>query len=322
MRMFLGIIGLVGGILLIPHFSSAQFIQIDPTIIIDSSPAFPGPSQNVVLSAKSTSMDIPRSNLTWHVDGTEVARGLGKTSLQIRTKGLGEPTRVRVVATLASGVRGEATTVISPNTVDLLWESEVYTPSFYKGKSLVPPQGRAKIVAFPYVFVNGSRVNNDSLYFSWKFNGRVMSDRSGYGQNVFYNDLSTRENTISLSVLDQNRKTVAASSLRIPRSNPEVYLYEDHPLYGILFNKTLANTVYFSPLGGIAHVEPFFFSILSPFDSDFELNWTVNGKPVEQYEKTSLALFGSPGSEGIIDVAAKHSRALYQKASTRIRAGF
>src|SRR3989344_8002173 len=53
------------------------------------------------------------------------------------------------------------------NTVDLLWEGETYTPTFYAGRSLPSAGSLVRAVAMPNVIQNRQRLSSSQLVFKW-----------------------------------------------------------------------------------------------------------------------------------------------------------
>src|SRR3989344_2819964 len=65
--------------------------------------------------------------------------------------------------------------------VDILWQGEVYTPPFYQGKTFWSKQSRIPLVAIPQ-----SLGNPANLTYKWTKNGTVLGNVNGVGKNSIY----------------------------------------------------------------------------------------------------------------------------------------
>ena len=62
--------------------------------------------------------------------------------------------------------------------VDILWQGEVYTPPFYQGKTFWSKQSRVTLVAIPHGLGNTANLN-----YKWTKNGTVLGNINGIGRN-------------------------------------------------------------------------------------------------------------------------------------------
>lgn len=175
-------------------------------------------------------------------------------------------------------------------TVDLVVEPTSYVPPFYKGEALFTTQGTAKIVALPDIVVNGQQADAKDLVFDWQQDGTNLISDSGMGKNsiTVSGTVPIRDINISVTVLDLSGNVLAASSKILSANDPEVLVYENNPLYGILFNEAVTGNYYLgqrSELDLIA--KPYFFNVSSDSGTDSTYKWFVNGNYVSASGQTN-----------------------------------
>lgn len=176
-----------------------------------------------------------------------------------------------------------ATTTNDQNSVDLLVEPQTYIPPFYKGLPLFSNQAVVRIFAFPNITAGGQKIESKDLVFKWTENDTVMGEDSGLGQDSITIDpgLLINNPEISVSVLDSNNNELAGNSITIDVKNPQIFFYENSPLYGILFNNSLNNGYNLGSREELNVVaKPFFFSVSDATSSDLTYSWSVNGSPI------------------------------------------
>jgi len=124
------------------------------------------------------------------------------------------------------------TKTITPN-ITLVWEARSYVPPFYKGKALMPDGGDGRIVAF---LPTGMTPTADTSY-SWRIDGAIDGAHSGVGRNTYEvrSEIFGGSQLIVVEVSDA-KGLIGTGALRIPLAKPQVLVYADAPLGGILFN--------------------------------------------------------------------------------------
>jgi len=247
------------------------------------SPAYPKTGEIVTISVSSYSLDMNRATITWYVNGVWDSQGIANTSIRITAGTAGKTTTVRSVISV-DGETVEKTMRFTPGGVDLIWEAyESYTPPFYRGKALPIPNASVKIVAVPHLITsNGSELSTDTLTYTWKKNGfyRDVQDQSGYGKDELYilKDILLDTEIVTVEVSSTGRSLQASDSVEIPETQPEINLYQRHPLYGTLYNNSLNSSPNFQPGNEtILVAEPYFFSVDNNDPVNLSFNWTIGG---------------------------------------------
>ncbi len=206
----------------------------------------PAPNQKVTLTARSYTIDINSSRVTWVVSGKTVQNAVGATVLEITAPALGKKISVNVTATTPEGRVVSASITIGSGSVDLILESDGYTPSFYKGKISPVYQNGVKIIAMPHIAnSSGTEYDPRTLVYQWKRNDRALEDQSGYGkQSVFLvGDLVPRPYTISVDVWSRDNTAHAQAEWEVGAGDPDIRFYVNDPLYGTLFNRAVGSTI-------------------------------------------------------------------------------
>ncbi len=266
----------------LPLVSFAQSIPgIASPISIDMSPVSPGPGDVVTLTANSSSFDVNSVLLTWTVGGKVISQGDGDKTVILSAPALGVKTIVNISAEVPGLGTFTASQTISPALVNLIWEAQTSVPPFYEGKALLGWGATYKVVAEPEISENGILVDPAHLVYTWSKNYSVDTNQSGYGKNSYQSDGAINYvrggDTVSLSVATQDGSVSTQGSVTISPITPTVSVYLESPLYGILYNQSLAET----SLSGDSitlHAEPFFFSDVSSVIGS--LIWNMNSVEV------------------------------------------
>lgn len=303
---------LSASVLLGASTAHAQFsiASAESAVSISLSPAYPGPNTPVNLTVQSGLYDVSQGTVTWTVNGKVIAQGTGATA-RITTGGLGSETRVRVDVSTDTGDASTALTIV-PASVDLLWESNSYTPPFYRGRGLPSAGSTITIVAIPHVArAGGAALAADQLIYTWKKDGAVVASASGKGRSsaTFASPMLYGVSSISVVAASADGAVAAQGILRIGDTEPRLALYEDDPLFGILYHKALGSA--FIPETEMSFVAiPYFAPSLSLNNSQLEYAWTVNGNPVSiAAAKPNEITINAAKSSGIAAIALQLTHA-------------
>ncbi len=244
--------------------------QVDVTV----SPEFPQPNEAVVITLDAYGIDLNNSNITWTSNGSTVLQGKGEKVLNIVAPKQGQIVTIKALINAPNSKPIERSVTINPQSVDIIWESETYTPPFYKGKTMFSPQEKLKLVAMP----TGSNINQTNAIYKWTQDGEVLGNKSGFGKNVLTYTGDILANQVDFGVEASNgNKNIARNSMSIAPLNPEVYLYEKSALYGTLFNRELSTLF---DLGtkqeGTLSIYPFFYGVVDRNDGKLAYQWTTN----------------------------------------------
>lgn len=274
---------------ILPIQTYAQGIPTSPSgIEISLSSNNPVPGQQVTVTAKSFSTDIDAATIVWTVNGTEVKRGVGQTTIIVTAPTLGKKTNVTVAAITVGGKTLTNSVSIGSGSIDIITETSGYVPVFFMGKLAPVLQNSIKIVAIPHIAdSNGVEYNPANLVYKWEKDGIVLGNDSGYGKQTLTISGTTVPRPFSITVTATTRDSSrqAKTITDITYTDPTLRFYANDPLYGPLFNRQLSGRVFLSTqreLGVLA--VPFGFDKPNNNIGSLALSWLINGT-----ERTSLS---------------------------------
>lgn len=291
---------------LAPAAAAAQYgvPGSDGALSISMSPQYPGPQQTVTLTLSSALYDVESSAIVWRANGSVIAQGPGVKSVQIQTGAVGDDTRVSADLSAPSG-SANAEFTITPTAVDLLWESTSYTPPFYRGRALPAAGAPITLVAIPH-FGSKHAVAPSSAVYTWRQDGRVLASLSGRGRSsaTFSGPSLYGSTIITVDVAAPDGSVSGEASVRIADQSSPLVLYEDHPLYGILFNRALGSGSNISSTESSFAAIPFFAPVKSPLERGLSYTWKVNDTAVAPSETHPNEItINAAASTGIANVA-------------------
>jgi len=309
-------------------FSSveAQSIPgIQEPITVQARPQFPKPNTTVTVTAQSFSTDLDRAGFTWMVNGTVFKKGTGIKEISVPSGKAGVLTTVSV--SIDTTDIGAIMNDVSwrPAGVTLLWQSDGYTPPFYRGKALESYGASFKVVAIPeFLNSNGKRVDPKTLIYTWKKNGATDGASSGYGRDSFKTSQESfvrGGDDISVEVSDSDRTIGAVGTITLFPTIPEIVLYENSPLYGIIYEKALGESLSLISEEITLRVEPFNISLINSSLGALSFDWTINEVSAISFQnrnEITLRKSGSGGGESIIGVLIQHKDKILQGGQTSI----
>lgn len=300
-----------------------QVPDIQEQISVDVSPTIPKPGEEVTITIEAYGTDLNRANIVWQYNGATKLKGTGEKVFKFNVGKVGSRNAVNLTINPVNGPAITKTFSFTPAEIDLLWEASTYTPPFYKGKALFTPQSSVKLVALPNMIAGGSPVPASKTVYKWKIDQEVQGDKSGYGKNTFQYDSSVilRPHSITAEGYSSADPSVSgASKVTFDATDPEALIYEDHPLYGLLFNQALSNQFELTDQEKKLAAYPYFFSTLSK-NNGLSYKWTINDNiitaPATQntmrFQKTS-----QDSGTGDVRVVINNSDKFLQQASQRI----
>jgi hypothetical protein len=290
-------------------FAQAQIPGIGEAISFDISPENPRPGQIVTIDIESFSVDLDRADsITWVLDGATIKRGAGIKQVQFEAGNLGSRSVIDVIIRAMNGNTIKESITIRPTEVDLLWETDSYTPPFYKGKALSSSDAEITIVAIPqFVTSNGSKLNSSDLIFKWKMDGKALGSLSGRGRD----SIKIKGPKMFKSMLIQADVSSIDSALAgkgfevISPVSPKIVFYENDPILGMKYENALNGR--FSLLKEEVNItaHPYFFSGSKRVISDFDYSWKVNGSEVvaSPDDESSIVLRQVGAGEGEASVS-------------------
>lgn len=307
-------------------FAYAQVQSTD--VILKITPENPVPNQNVTATLSSHVADLDKANISWSVNNEEKSNGIGKKSFSFSVGGVGYPVVLSVMINTLDGQNVSKTMTILPADIDILWEAyDVYTPPFYKGKALVPSQGKFKVVAMPNLENQNGKINENNLSYAWKKDGTVQSGSSGWGKNffIFQNSYLDKGNVIEVKASDISGDVNASGKTNLKTTNPKILFYENDPSFGIKWENALNNGFVVDPNGKIIIAEPYFFSPENISSSDLTFDWSINGNKISTPDpKNVLSIKPESGQSGsaTIKVDINNINTLFQSMNKQLNVQF
>jgi hypothetical protein len=319
------------------HHASAQAVSLPDVSGLQTAPFTlkyfpidPGPGQEVNFTVEGFGTDLNRSTITWIVNGKVILRGIGKTTFTTITGGVGQTLNVSTVVITPDGKDFTERTVIRPaRGVDIVWEASSYTPPFYKGKALFPYHGAVTLEAIPNFIRNGQRLNPKNMIYTWKIDNQIISDSSGYGKNsttLQANGLNIDPLVISVSVSSYDGTITGNGRVTIPAVQPTSEFYENNPLYGVLYNRALAQNFKLNQKEIVLETTPYFFSTTGLYNTQaLTFDWSINGNKINSTDVKNQILLRAPqGSSGAstLSVQITNPKKLLQYQTSNILIGF
>lgn len=177
------------------------------------------------------------------------------------------------LASFAGAQVNISTTLVRP-TVELVWEVHSYTPPFYKGKALYPIGGEVTVMAYPPENLG----NPSSLTYTWKKDSVVQGSLSGVGKRSYTFSGSQFGDSPLVVVEVSNGSESATGALKILPREPDILIYKNEPLQGILFNKILSGSISTNDKELVVEAYPLFFSTKNRTSPNISYDWTANSR--------------------------------------------
>ena len=265
--------------------------QDSSNIVLTISPEHPKPNTVVTITVKSVVADLQSVTVAWLENGQLAGSGIGRTTHTTVTGKLGSEKTITVLIQVSGDTVYEKSLILKPASVDLLWETSSSVPPFYKGKALYSLLGGLKVIAVPEVVDgNGARMSPEQLRYTWTKNGTVLGKESGYGKSslTFASPGFRMPITVKVDVATLDGIIVASDNISVYDAQPNVSLYENSPLYGILFNRAVGSS--FTLIGKEIALEsfPYFFNTLDR--QQLSYIWSVNSLRAEEFQGPAITL--------------------------------
>lgn len=272
------------------------FAQAEASLSL--TPENPVPNEDVVVTLVSYSFDVNVAMITWSVNGKTLLSGLGKKSITLPVGEVGQDIPLTVQATTADGSSVAQRITISPQSIDLIYESiESYVPPFYPGRSLAAEGSNVRIVALPTVAEFGKKVPDANLSYSWYVNDEYKSGSSGVGKSSFVIPLDYLSDSTYVRVLVRSPLgNTAEKSISVYPHKVMPLLYKYDSLLGVDLSRTFEKRLELSKEITLS-LEPFFLSTRK-MESTASYEWYLDGLPVTPEEKTFLSLRPKENSYG------------------------
>ena len=312
------------------NFTLAQGVPVTASSVdLTSSSDTPLPGQKIVITAKSFSIDINSSTVTWTIDGKVSQKGIGLNKLEIIAPPLGKEYKIGVSVVTANGINLANSITIGSGSVDMIMESNGYTPPFFKGKLPVAYQNNVNIIAIPHLAdTKGVEYDPKTLVYQWKKSGRVVEDQSGYGKQVFtlVGDIIPREANIDVTVSTRDGKKRTIGYINVSYDSPSLNFYIDSSQYGPLFNSALSDNVFIGKEKETSILMvPYGFNKPVNGIGNLLLTWMINGYEREELATNESVTLRSPDNatgKSNIELTIKNKKDILQTASRGFSASF
>lgn len=295
---------------------------------ITITPAFPGANQDVYAKIESYSFELNSSEIIWALDGVIKDRGFGKKTFSFKTGDIGSVSLIKALIKTKDGKTIEKSYVVRPAGVDLFWEANSYTPPFYKGKSLYSYQSLITVIALPNLIdSNGVKINPDKLTYKWTRDSKVLGGVSGYGKNkfTFSKSVISHSPEIKVEVESSDKKIKASGSITLDAIAPKTIIYENNPLYGIIYEKAIIGEYKLNSDEITLVTTPYFFSKEDEVGNKINYKWGMNSQNIsaQQGEKQKTFRNAKSGSGSTrISVDLQNNEKVLQSARTDVLLNF
>ncbi len=305
------------------HGANAQGVPVSPySLEISMSTESPTPGQTLTLTAKSYSIDINSATLTWTVDGKQIQKGAGLTSLEVKAPSLGKESKITVTAISTKGITFSNSLSLSSGSVDLIMENTGYVPPFFQGKTPVSYQNTTNIIALPHLADSkGVEYDPKTLVYQWKKNSRVVEDQSGYGKQVFslIGEIVPRATILNVTASTRDGSKRASATISVSYNSPSLTFYIDDPLYGPFWNTAVNETIFIGKEKETnILMTPYGFNKPTNQLGNLILSWMINGYERPELETNeSITLRAPDNADGSsnIELTIKNKKDILQTAS-------
>lgn len=242
-----------------------------------ATPETPKAGDTIHLKAESPLFDLAKSSLTWRIDGQVVAQGTGISETDYTVSS--SATSIEVSLSVDDPAWGSASSVltITPLELDIIFDAPTYVPPFYRGRALPSGGGNIRLQAIARFPGSRGPLSENTITYTWRRNNRILTSASGLGKSSITVEAPTPGDTDTFSVrASANDDTLSATaSVTIPSSEPVLMLYEDQPLFGILFHSAIPKEI---PARGDITVAaiPYFATSQRLDDPSLKYAWRIN----------------------------------------------
>ncbi len=285
-------------------------------LTIEFSPATPSPGDTVKVSVHSSLINIEESDVLWEANGKTVSQGQGIDSASVKAGGLGVETRITVTVTTPDGSSASTEATVHPNELDLLVDTDSYTPAFYRGWPRPSAGTNLRLQAIPRFKRGTSLVPASELMYTWRHSGEVLGSMSGRGRSAVV--IPVRHlfgsDVISVEARSADNKLSHNASISISTDEPVLTLYENDPLYGVLYHRALSPSAFIPGAEATFAAVPFFVQTKSLQDSALRFDWRVNSAEIPANPKNPSELtINAENSSGIgfVELDVTHATNFY-----------
>ncbi|MDQ5911883.1 MAG: hypothetical protein QG568_96 [Patescibacteria group bacterium] len=273
---------------------TSKFPQIKEELVTEITPEIPKPGDTVTITTNLYGdINLNTTLITWRINGVVELRGIGKKDFTFIMGDSGKLTTVDFEAFPTNAPLITKSFQFAPVDVDILWQANTYTPPFYKGKALFTPESNVTFIALPNIIIGGKRVDPSEVVYNWKVDRTVDGENSGFGKSSydFTGDIILKPTLVQAEVYAaSNPAFKGMNGFQISHIFPQALMYEDSPVYGILFNKALRNQYTAKSDEVELSLIPFFFSTDGK-NAGVTYKWNLNTAALAIPEYQNSAIF-------------------------------
>jgi hypothetical protein len=303
-----------------PAYAQLGLPGVERALFIKLAPLHPGPGDVVHLSIHSSILDLTEAEVLWHVNQKTVAAGVEVDAIDVTMGALGTATDLEVFVVTSDGTGASATAAIIPTELDLLVDSDSYVPPFFRGRPSASAGTNLYLQAIPqFKRPEGPPVLNSEIIYTWRQNGEVIGDISGRGKSTARIPARHLFGTEKISVEARTSDGLLSneSSFSFNPVEPVLTLYQNHPLYGILYHQALAPATFVPETEMTFVAVPYFAGVVNENDRALVFDWRVNGKAIAQSQTNPSTLtINAANSSGValIELVLTHATNFYMDA--------
>ncbi|MEN9337955.1 MAG: hypothetical protein RIQ41_269 [Candidatus Parcubacteria bacterium] len=297
----------------------------DTGVTVSLDPPYPTPYQTVQVTLTGYSFDLNVAQIVWSSRGKVLLSGLGKKTISLQLGDVGTSIPLSYTVTAAGGASTSGDTVLSPQSVDLLYESkESHTPPFYEGKALPGEGSVVRVAAFPSLSDGAGPIAPSNLSYAWYINEEYKENLSGVGKSSASVALDYLQDSTDVRVLVRTpRGATAEKSITIYPHDiiPLFYPYDD--VLGVDLTMPFTRRIELAQEGTFSF-EPYYFSRKNNLASSASYLWYVDGLPVQTQEERMLAIRPDKEASGrrTVTVVVDNTKRILQKTEASLQVVF
>ncbi len=304
-------------------------VGVEEQISIEQYPKIPKPGETVYIQITSYLTDLNKAKITWKQDGKEILTQTGAVAIQVEAPTSGKSSTISIIITKEKGGTITHTINLNPADVDLIYETDTYAHPFFKGKRLFTSESFINFIAVPnFITQSGTQINAENLVYTWSINGIVQQSISGYGKNTFSTKgtLIERPMTITVEVSAINSNLLASKSITLKSTTPDVVLYENNPILGVVYDKAIKGEYILERNQVDFEAVPFNFDVEGKNNINLLYSWAINGTKIQSKlpQENYLLLQNNTNEEGtaFIKATVKHAQNILQTTETSLELHF
>lgn len=288
---------------------------------IRMTPEYPGANTNVEAKIVSFSFDVDSSNITWTLNGKIIEQGIGAKTVEFQTGATGSMLSLSVFIVTNNGKQVENKTTFKIVEADILWDANTYTPHFYKGKSEPVIYNKINVTAIPHGFSSKDK----DLIYNWSKDYKKIASASGTGKSAYSFSFSELRDTekIGIEISNAQKTEFYKKTITIKMKQPEILFYEENPLEGPLYQRSISQNFAMQKQEMVIRAEPFFFP--KEDVENLSLNWSAGREsitPLSRQNIIGLTTLLNMEGESVIGLTVKNTRKLFQEVANEFKLNF